>query len=305
MVAQNILRPTRSVLAEILRDRYDLVLRSFEIPPKGTKNTTAIVRTDKGLFVLRVYAKHGRSDAQIMGELDFISYLRGHGIPTPHVFLNTRGELVSKHKKGNTMWRCILMEFLPGAHPKRYTKDRLRFLAEAHARMHKLGIAYAERRPHRGARITVLRDDFFSPRLDLNKIKSVAVKGFLERGRRFSVSLGNRLPQGYNQLDYARGNMLLKGGKLTGVLDFDDLTYTPTVICLGYTVWNALYASYENKKLKGTAWGLSDGQAKIFTGVAIIIGGLIVAFTSFMMLFIVMGIVQLAASFYLLRILRM
>src|SRR3989344_7489504 len=146
------------------------------------------------------------------------------------------------------MWRCILMEFLPGAHPKRYTKDRLRFLAEAHARMHKLGISYAEHHPHKGTCITVLRDDFFSPRLDLNKIKSVAVKGFLERGRRFSVSLGNRLPQGYNQLDYARGNMLLKGGKLTGVLDFDDLTYSPTVICLGYTVWNALYASNDIRK---------------------------------------------------------
>ncbi len=76
-------------------------------------------------------------------------------------------------------------------------------------------------------------------------------------------------------------------------------------VALATPTWNALYTSYENKRLKGTAWGLSDGQAKIFTGIAIIIGGLIVTFTSFTTLFIVMGIVQLAASFYLLKILRM
>lgn len=76
-------------------------------------------------------------------------------------------------------------------------------------------------------------------------------------------------------------------------------------VALATPTWNALYTSYENKRLKGTAWGISDGQAKIFTGIAIIIGGLIVAFTSFTTLFVVMGIVQLVASIYLLKILWM
>lgn len=242
-----LLPPLQSTFQEILNG-YNLKLHSFGIPPKGTKNTTAIIQTNKGPFVLRIYAKHGRSDERIGRELDFLSYLRQHGIPTSRIFPNQKGELVSKYKQRKTVWRCILMEFLPGTNPKRYTKNRLRLLAETHAHIHLLGAAYAKKHPYIGSRMKTLQDDFFSPRLDLNKIKNKSLKKFLERGRQFSVSLDRKLPQGYIQLDYARGNILLQKGKLTGILDFDDLTYAPLVICFGYTVWNALYASNDINK---------------------------------------------------------
>lgn len=102
------------------------------------------------------------------------------------------------------------MEFLPGVHPKRYTENRLRLLAETHASIHLLGSAYAKAHPYVGKRMTVLRDDFFSPRLDIARAKSRDVKNFLERGKRFLMSLHRNLPEGYTQLDYARGNILLQ-----------------------------------------------------------------------------------------------
>jgi len=248
MIDENLLLPPRHAAFQKILRVYGLKLHSFSIPPKGTKNTTAVVETDKGSFVLRVYAKSGRSDKRIARELDFLSYLRQHGIPTPRMFPDQRGDLISKYKQGNIIWRCILMEFLPGTHPKRYTKNRLRLLAETHAHIHLLGAAYAKAYPHVGPHLAVLRDDFFSPRLDIGTVKNTAVKKFLERGRQFSVSLHRNLPEGYTQLDYARGNILLQRKKLTGILDFDDLTYAPLVICLGYTVWNALYSSDDIKK---------------------------------------------------------
>ena len=250
MIDEELLLPPRHGTFQKILDAYGLKLRSFTIPPKGTKNTTAIIQTNKGPFVLRVYTRQGRSDNRIKRELDFISYLRRNGIPTPRILPDLKGISINKYKEKKIVWRCILMEFLPGQHPKRYTKNRLRLLAETHARIHLLGARYAKIHPYRGPRITILRDSFFSPRLNLKSVKNKKIKNFLERGRQFSVSLHARLPEGFTQLDYARGNILLKKGKLTGILDFDDLTYAPLIICLGYTVWNALYASDDVKKAR-------------------------------------------------------
>lgn len=68
--------------------------------------------------------------------------------------------------------------------------------------------------------------------------------------------------------------------------------------------WNALYSKYENKNKDGFLWGLADGGSQIFTGLAIIIGGLIVVNFSFNMLFIIMGIIQTIAVVLLIPILK-
>ena len=67
---------------------------------------------------------------------------------------------------------------------------------------------------------------------------------------------------------------------------------------LSTPTWNSLYAKYEDKKRTSYSWGLAVGQANIATGIAIIIGGLIVAKYSFTMLFIIMGIIQVIAALY-------
>lgn len=68
--------------------------------------------------------------------------------------------------------------------------------------------------------------------------------------------------------------------------------------------WNALYDKYSSRKSKGLIWGLASGQADLLTGVAIIIGGFIVANYSFKVLFITMGSIQLIATLYQATILK-
>ena len=57
--------------------------------------------------------------------------------------------------------------------------------------------------------------------------------------------------------------------------------------------WSALYAEHEDRRHAGFTWGLADGDFKLVTGFAIIIGGLIVNYYSFQTLFITMGIIQI------------
>ena len=67
---------------------------------------------------------------------------------------------------------------------------------------------------------------------------------------------------------------------------------------LATPTWEALYAKHENKKFGGYTWGLAEGEASLVTAVAMIIGGLIVQNTSFTILFIIMGCIQLLATIY-------
>ncbi len=74
-------------------------------------------------------------------------------------------------------------------------------------------------------------------------------------------------------------------------------------VALASPTWCALYARYEDKKNDGYIWGLANGEAKLITGIAIIIGGLIVNYYSFTALFILMGIIQIIATIYQAKIL--
>ena len=73
---------------------------------------------------------------------------------------------------------------------------------------------------------------------------------------------------------------------------------------LATPTWDALYAKHEDKKHDTYQWGIAGGQAQIITGVAILIGGSIVSLVSFRELFLFMGVIQVIATFYQARILR-
>lgn len=73
-------------------------------------------------------------------------------------------------------------------------------------------------------------------------------------------------------------------------------------LALSNPTWFALYDRYSGDREDGYVWGLSDGQAKIATGIAIVIGGFIVNRFSFAALFLTMGTLQVLATLLQARI---
>lgn len=67
---------------------------------------------------------------------------------------------------------------------------------------------------------------------------------------------------------------------------------------LATPTWAALYAKQNENAYSGYIWGLADGQAQLTTGVAILLGGLIINYLSFQALFITMGMIQVIATLY-------
>ena len=110
--------------------------------------------------------------------------------------------------------------------------------------------------------------------------------------------------------------ILLAGYALNAIFTFGYLFVSSTwhlfivqaglgmAVALAAPTWESLYAQYEDKKHAGYTWGLADGESRLFTALAIVIGGLIVTFFSFRALFLVMGVIQVIATIYQTQLLK-
>jgi len=75
---------------------------------------------------------------------------------------------------------------------------------------------------------------------------------------------------------------------------------------LSTPTWDALLDEYtQDGKDNGTLWGFAEGLPDIVTGVAIVIGGMLITYSSFTTLFIIMGCIQTVAAASQTRILYM
>lgn len=75
-------------------------------------------------------------------------------------------------------------------------------------------------------------------------------------------------------------------------------------LALADPTWDALYAKYEDRRKAGFIWGLEHGAEEIITGISIFIGGAIVSYFSFTVLFVIMGVIQAVGTVYQAKILR-
>jgi MFS family permease len=67
---------------------------------------------------------------------------------------------------------------------------------------------------------------------------------------------------------------------------------------LATPTWNALYEQHGDTVSSGLRWGYADGQEQIVTGIATVVGGLVIQNLSYTVLFLIMGVVQTCAAFF-------
>jgi len=113
---------------------------------------------------------------------------------------------------------------------------------------------------------------------------------------------------------HSKERIMISGYALTALFTFCYLlVQTPVhlfmvqaglglALALCNPTWCALYGKYSSQETAGLTWGLADGEAKILTGIAIVIGGFIVKTFSFETLFITMGSLQILATLYQMKI---
>lgn len=232
--------PDKQKIARILY-HYGLELSEYKEASTGIENTTLIVTTPKGKFVMRIYRKKKKDDAYVYRELDFMAYLRTNNLKVPKVAANKEGDFLTIEQFGNESWQIIVMEFIDGHHTDIYTPELIVELSSIQASMHYLSESY-KNGDSIGEPLARLKENYFIDSIPKEKITDIRLRSFLDRAKAYEIKLPNELPQGLCHLDYDTDNVLVKNNTVTAILDFDDLRLAPFIVCLSYTLWH-VYAT--------------------------------------------------------------
>lgn len=231
---------TRESLVAIL-SAYGISNFAFHPINEGIANSSARIESGGKKYVLRVYAQ-GKKDDDIIFEIDFQEYLRGHGILIPIIHSNKEGSKLNIVEIGGKRWQTILMDLVDGQSLTLKPSDELiEDLAALQAKMHLLGIEYSKDTDAPKKLWADLHDGLAS-KVENTTVGGQEVKGLIERIKAYNYPLNPDLPYGYNHLDIDfDGNVLTKDNRVSGIVDFEDLQYSPVIVCLGYSLWNILY----------------------------------------------------------------
>jgi Ser/Thr protein kinase RdoA (MazF antagonist) len=215
---------------------YGIDVNGYQAATSGIENTTLIAVSNGAKYVFRIYRQDKKTDDQIHAEIDFIIFLRSHGVPTVDVRVNNNGDLLTNFEALEKSWQVIVMDFANGEHPKSLSTALITNIATTQAQMHTAAVNYT-------AKLDVIRqltelvETEFIHQIDLATVNP-ELRAFLERGAAYKLALAANLPKGPCHMDYDEQNMLFSGDEITAVLDFDDMAVAPYVCCLAYTLWH-------------------------------------------------------------------
>ncbi len=248
---ENQLNVTQENLNIILKE-YKISNFTFEVFSLGIANTSVKVTTPDKIYVLRVYCYGRKPDSEIVIESEFQDYLRKNGIPIPIIYKNSKDEELSHVDIEDRTWQVLLMEFKEGSHLDEYPNNLLMELSEIQAKMHILGMDFAKKIKNHERIMREMQDSIWPTKQEVlvPEGHNPEIKPFMERARAMNVKIDPLLPHGYNHLDLDfEGNILINNNHISAILDFDDLTYSACIICLGYTMWHILFVTGDWEKV--------------------------------------------------------
>ncbi|MDQ3076049.1 MAG: phosphotransferase [bacterium] len=235
----NQIQITEESITKILSE-YEIFDFTHQPIHEGIANTSFVIHAEKKC-VLRIYSQDRKSDEDVLFEIEFQDYLREQGIPIPIIYKNNEAEELSVIEIDGKQWQCILMEYVEGQSVTMYPSSELIMeLAQIQAKIHLLGMAFAETSQKPKDQWKDLHDTM-ATKLGTIPVQTDDVLEFIERVKKYKYTLSEDLPYGYHHLDLDfDGNVITKDGSIAGIVDFDDLSYSPVVVCLGFTLWDIL-----------------------------------------------------------------
>lgn len=237
----------KSTIKKFLKD-YQLNLLQFNPVSAGVENESAFVDTNNGRFVLRVYNK-SKSRKEINLELAFMDFL-SNTMPIPRILRNSKGLLLSTKNINGITRNFIIMGRIEGSHLYSSQLNLISEISKYQALMHKAAIKF--KRNYKKPADTIIQDIIFF-RNELKNAKKILSKDpvgtnclILAKAliKEMEVNLDElmSLPAGLVHRDYDSDNIIVKD-KVTGIIDFDDLSHRPFVSDLAGSLWWWLYGN--------------------------------------------------------------
>lgn len=192
----------------------------------GEDNINARVATSHGDVVVREYVRS--APAKVAAELALVAHLARSGFPTPAPFAADSGELFTL-VAGKPI---AVFPFVSGEVPPAMTPDLAGQAGVLLARMHTATAEWADDRVPVVDRLGVL-DTAVTSEIGLEGADGWRgeVRRFLD-SRAGDLALLAEQPAGPLHHDLHRQNLLVGDGRVTAVLDFDELNHGPLIIDL-------------------------------------------------------------------------
>ncbi|MDN3242039.1 phosphotransferase enzyme family protein [Glycomyces tritici] len=238
--------------------RFGLEARGKAEPLTGGEdNVNARVATDRGDVVVREYVRS--EPAKVRAELALVAHLAGSGFPTPAPFTADSGERFAL-VAGKPI---AVFPFASGEVPPAMTPDLAEQSGALLARMHTDAAGWTDDRIPVTDR-TCLLETAASSDVDLTGADHwrAAVRDFLDRHAEDLALLGEQ-PAGPLHHDLHRQNLLVEDGRVTAVLDFDELNHGPLILDLARALQYAALEQPDRRLPAAVAEAALAGYRKI------------------------------------------
>ncbi|UCD20808.1 MAG: phosphotransferase [archaeon] len=184
--------------------------RSHKHIPYALSNTIYLLRTSKGKFILKVFEcniKHVRYQIRIIESLKKL-------VPVAQDIETRDKKIIFPYKKKY----LVIQKFAEGKHPKTFSMTLIKDCADKFALMNK-----------RLSKLRFRSKDYWGPYHQFKKKKTVEKfrdfklqKNFDEIVEKIRTLDRKKIRRSIIHADLTVSNILVKGNKLTAILDFDD-----------------------------------------------------------------------------------
>lgn len=202
--------------------KYNLDLIDFDPIEQGQSNTTYLLQTSRGIYILTVFQiKKNR----VINLVKLLNHLHEHKFPTTRVEKMANGEeLISIRGK-----LAILKPYIPGEVVKDIGKEMISQVGTAMAKLHQIPVPdYLPKRLEYGL-------DFIKQLIELD-IDPGYKKWLTQRIEDFSQNIPSGLPRGLIHGDVYYDNILFDGKKFKALIDFEEACNYFKVFGLGMAI---------------------------------------------------------------------
>jgi Ser/Thr protein kinase RdoA (MazF antagonist) len=234
-------------------------IRKIKRFSSGIINETYLVTFfDQSEIVVRIYNKE-RKVKEVAREIAIMEQLRKKGISIPEIYtVNNKKYLYFKDEnKKNRIAVC--MEFINGTELQPNDHSIIPVCATTQSKMH--SILTKKNIPLKEKQRSILKIKKWMNKevaLAINnknikkEIKNQILKKYKSILCDWKINQKSLLeiPFGVVHLDYDSSNILIKNGKISGIIDFDDITDSPLLVDLGFSLWWWLFFNFEKSNLK-------------------------------------------------------
>lgn len=245
----------KSEIEEIVED-YGLVrLTASHGIPAGSVNTHYLLETPKGRFFLKV--DEVKSELDVKRELDLLLFLRKHAYPCPQALADRKG-----HYYREVRGKCLSLYRYVEGHPvpaARLNTAQLESIGRVLAELHVVSKGYKKGIENRFS-FERVADIYREVRRRLPRYFRQVIRTLDDEVDYLHHYLEGKLPKGIIHGDLFHDNVMFRGDKVVGVLDFEaacrgkfvfDLATAVNALCFSggrYQLprFEALIAGYES-----------------------------------------------------------